>query len=271
MKNPLLPIRAKIIQKIKENSLINTFRLQFETKVQKEFQFAAGQFLMIGLPGFGDAPFTLASNRHDSREYFDVSIRTAGELTEKINELEVGDYLYIRGPFGNGFPEVKRNLIIVGGGCGFIPLRSVLVENMLRTDIKVQAFMGCRNHDSVVFERELESWKSKISMHVILEETEFPNWSTQKGFVTDLIKTTELLKDADVYVCGPEPMYKFVVKVLEEKGILPKDIYLSLERRMHCGVGVCQHCALGSCYVCKDGPVYSVEFLRGLPKEYIDV
>lgn len=271
MKNSFLPQKAIIISVKKENDLINCFRLKFDTKIQKDFQFIAGQFLMVGLPGYGDAPFTLSSDARKSQDYFEICVRTAGELSEKINSLKKGDSLYIRGPFGNGFPDVKSNLIIVGGGCGFIPLKSIILENMNRSDIKIQTFMGCRSRNTIVFESELSKWKEKFDLKVILEDSPYVGFSSEKGFVTDLISQANLLPESVVFCCGPEPMYKFVAKVLNERGITSNKIYFSLERRMYCGTGQCQHCVCGPVYTCKDGPVFTHEYLKGLGKEHIDI
>ena len=269
MKNNLLPERAKIIAKTKENDLIYSFRLQFSSARQTKFDYVAGQYLMLGVPGFGEGPFTVSSDPRVSHEYFDVCIRSVGDLTRKINSLAVGDYLYVRGPYGNGFPEVKQNLIIVGGGCGFIPLKAVILENLERHDIQMQTFLGCRNSGSLVFERELGSWKKKFDLQVILEDGSLPGFSSGAGFVTDLLKKTTLLDNPIVFMCGPEIMYKFVAEALIARGVRPENLYLSLERRMSCGQGVCQHCAVGPKYVCKDGPVFTYPFLKSLTAEEI--
>ncbi len=256
---------VKIIKVIKENSITNTLFLKFDN--QKEFRFLAGQFMMIGLPGFGECPISISSNPKKSGKNFSLTIRSAGELTSKLNGLKAGAKVFARGPFGNGFPEVNRNLILIGGGCGFIPLMSVCEENRARKDIKMQLFFGCANKASLVFEREYKKIQDVHDFRIILEKEKLEGFSEETGFVTKLIHDAQLMDKAMVFVCGPDLMYKFVVKELLTKGIKPVDIYLSLERRMHCGVGVCQHCALGTKYVCKDGPVFSYEFLKNF-KQY---
>ena len=240
----------KIIKVIKENAITNTFFLKFDN--QKEFRFLAGQFMMIGLPGFGECPISISSNPKLADKFITLTIRSAGELTKKLNGLKSGAKVFVRGPFGNGFPEVDRNLILIGGGCGFIPLLSVCEENRARKDIKMQLFFGCANKQSLVFQREYQKIKAKHDFKIILEKEVMDGFSDEVGFVTELIRKNDLLENAEVFVCGPDLMYKFVVKELLAKGIKPTDIYLSLERRMHCGVGVCQHCAIGTKYVCKD-------------------
>jgi NAD(P)H-flavin reductase len=264
MHNVYEPKRVKITKVIKENAITNTLFLKFDN--QKEFKFLAGQFMMIGLPGFGECPISISSNPKLADKYFTLTVRIAGELTGKLNSLKTGAKVFVRGPFGNGFPEVDRNLILIGGGCGFIPLMSVCEENRARKDIKMQMFFGCANKQSLVFQREFQKIKSKHDFNIILEKETLDGFSVETGFVTELIKKNELLANAKVFVCGPDLMYKFVVKELLNKGIKPTDIYLSLERRMHCGVGVCQHCAIGTKYICKDGPVFSYDFLKNVPQ-----
>lgn len=264
MKNNYQLQPAKIKRVVTENSITNT--IYFELKDQNNFEFLAGQFMQIGLPGFGECPISISSNPKDASKFFTLTIRDVGELTNKLNNLKKGDTAYVRGPFGNGFPEVNKNLVIIGGGCGYIPLRGVFEENRRRKDIKIQLFIGCRNEDSLVFVRDLPRIKANHDLNLILEEQSYSGYSRLKGFVTDLLKKQKILKKSMIFVCGPEIMYKFVVKELLKKGIDPKDIYLSLEKRIHCGVGLCQHCAIGTKYVCKDGPVFNYDFLKDLPK-----
>ncbi len=250
---------ARVIKVINENPITRTLRLQI--KNQEKFQFLAGQFMMIGLPGFGECPISISSNPKEAAKSFSLTIREVGELTVKLNRLKQGETVYVRGPFGNGFPLVNKSLILIGGGCGFIPLRSVYEENKSRKDIKLQILFGCATQDSLVFKKEYSKIKNKHDFNLILEKETMPGFSSQKGFVTDLIKKKKLLNDALVFICGPEVMYKYVVKELLVKKVKPENIYFSLEKRMHCGLGVCQHCAIGTKYVCKDGPVFNYEFL----------
>ncbi|KKR07035.1 MAG: Cytochrome-c3 hydrogenase subunit gamma [Parcubacteria group bacterium GW2011_GWC2_39_14] len=262
MKNVYEIFSAKIIKVTTENPTTKTLFLKL--KDQSKFQFLAGQFMMIGLPGFGECPISISSAPQNASNYFTLTIRTVGELTEKLNSFKVGETVFVRGPFGNGFPQVTKNLILIGGGCGYIPLRSVYEENKNRKDIKMQILIGCRDEDSLVFESDYESMNKKHELGLIMEKPKSKKYGSAKGFVTDLIKKVDLLPDALVFLCGPAIMYGFVVKELLEKGVNLSNIYLSLEKRMHCGLGVCQHCAIGSKYVCKDGPVFNAKYLKSV-------
>lgn len=262
MKNVYEILPAKIVKVTAENPITKTLYLKL--KNQSKFQFLAGQFMMIGLPGFGECPISISSTPQIATKYFTLTIRTVGELTEKLNSLKVGEAVFVRGPFGNGFPEVTKNLILIGGGCGFMPLRSVYEENKNRKDIKMQIFIGCRDEDSLVFVPDYEAMKKKHDFNLIMEKAKTKKYGSAKGFVTDMIKSKELLTDALVFLCGPAIMYGFVISELEKKGVTLANIYLSLEKRMHCGMGVCQHCAIGSKYICKDGPIFNADYLRSI-------
>ncbi|MFH0779601.1 MAG: FAD/NAD(P)-binding protein [Parcubacteria group bacterium] len=255
MKNSYLLEPAKVIKAIKESPTAVT--LFFKMENQKNFGFLAGQFMQISLPGFGECPISISSNPKDAGRHFSLTIRGAGDLTRRLNKLQRGDTTFVRGPFGNGFPEVTGNLVLISGGCGLAPLRSVYLENKNKKNVKIQIFHGCRDASQIVFHDEFDSICENCDFNVILEKDKLPGYSDQTGFVTNLIKNKKLLPDAKIFMCGPEAMYKNVVKELIAKGVKPEDIYVSLENRMHCGVGVCQHCACKTKYVCKDGPVFN--------------
>ncbi len=268
MLNSYLLRQVKVMKVVVENATTRT--LYFQLKDQGKFQFLAGQFMQIGSPGFGECPISISSNPKDSKKYFTLTIRAVGELTRKLISLKKGDTAFVRGPFGNGFPEVTKNLVLIGGGCGFIPLMSVYEENKKRKDIKIQTFFSGKNKESIIFGDECKKMKQSGDFNCILEEDAWIGFSSKKGRVTDLLKNKKILNDALILVCGPAGMYKPVVKELLRQKVTPANIYLSLEKRMHCGVGVCQHCAVGTKYVCKDGPVFSYEYLRTLTEYNFD-
>jgi sulfhydrogenase subunit gamma (sulfur reductase) len=268
MLNSYLLRQVKVLKVVVENSTTRTLYLKF--KDQEKFQFLAGQFMQIGLSGFGECPISISSNPKDAKKHFTLTIRAVGELTRKLVSLKRGETAFVRGPFGNGFPEVTKNLVLIGGGCGFIPLISVYEENKRRKDIKIQTFFSGKNKDSIVFGVECKKMKEIWDFNGILEEGIWPGFSTKQGLVTDLLKNKKVLSDALVFVCGPAGMYKPAVKELLKQKIAPANIYLSLEKKMYCGVGVCQHCAVGTKYVCKDGPVFSYEYLRTVAEYNFD-
>lgn len=262
MQNPYKIEKAKIIKKEKQNDLTYLFRLKLPVNLQKRFEFLPGQFMQAGLMGFREAPISICSNAKDSKKFFELTIRGVGRITNKLISFNVGDEILVRGPFGNGFPEPKdKNLILIGGGCGFVPLRSAIETYKKNKKIKMQIFIGCKDKNTLFFQNQFSAWKKISDFNLILEKGTLLGLFRKSGFVTELLDKP-LVENALVLVVGPPVMYKAVVKKLLQKGIKPEDIYLSLEKRMYCGQGVCQHCAIGTKYICKDGPVFSYKELK---------
>lgn len=258
---------AKILEVKKESIDTKLFTISFsDRKEQKRFKFEHGQFMMVGLPGTGESAFDICSSSRDNKKYFQVAIRDVGKVTSKLHSLKKGDMVFVRGPFGRGFPTdvlKKRNLLLIGGGCGTVTFRSIILDylNGLLGKDKMQVFYGCLNQETTLFKSETTAWRKKIEYDVVLEKPR-KGWEGEKGLITALFDSHQILSNAVALVCGPPVMYKFVVQKLKEKNFKDEDIYLSLERRMSCGIGVCQHCAVGSKYVCTDGPVFSLKEIK---------
>jgi len=241
-----------------------------DKKWQSNFDFIHGQFMMVGLGGWGEAPFDICGSRANRKKNVEVTIRTVGPLTQKLHELKRGDEVLMRGPFGNGMPAFskleRKNLLLVGGGCGAVTLRSILeeyTEPKFKRDFKMQVFWGCLDRDTILFKNRHAAWKKHVDFNLILEKPP-KGWKGERGLVTKLFDKKEVLEDASALVVGPPIMYRFVIPKLKEHGFRDEDIYLSFERKMYCGLGVCQHCAIGPYYVCKDGPVFSYSMVKGI-------
>jgi sulfhydrogenase subunit gamma (sulfur reductase) len=266
MINPYESKIAKVIKIKKQTPDTKLFTFVFKNKKnQTEFIFNHGQFMMAGLPGFGEAPFDICSNIFDT-SVVELSIREVGELTSKFHELKVGDEILLRGPYGHGIPKIeslaKPNLLLIGGGCGFVTLKSIIEDYIknYKNNIKAQVFYGALDENSLLFSDRHKQWEKYLDLQVILDKPKEQN-KYQQGLITKLITKENVLSNSTVIMCGPPVMYRFVIKELEKLNFLPSDIYVSLERRMHCGVGICYHCAIGAKLVCKDGPVFKYEEL----------
>lgn len=301
MDNIYLPKPAHVIDAYPEadNSAILTLKM----KDWSRFKFRAGQFAMVGFPGWGEAPFDICSSPLENK-IFQFCIRRVGSLTEKLAGLKRGDECLVRGPLGNGFDYLAKlepkNLLFLGGGCGFVTVRPIMKEIIARElykDRKIQVFYGARAEENILFAREQEEWAEYVDVKIILEnppaqkngrnkrngrnekdkgdEIKSIRAKSQaiadhsaraeskkyyKGLITDLFKQVEVVSPASIIMCGPPVMYRFCIQRLGLK-CLPESTYLLMERRMHCGVGLCEHCALGPYYVCKDGPVFTLEQL----------
>jgi sulfhydrogenase subunit gamma (sulfur reductase) len=271
MKNPYSPIETEIM-KIEELTPINrlfTFKIKDE-ETRNNFKFRHGQFFILSVPGFGEAPFGFCSSPTIT-DYFQASVDKRGVLTSRLFELKKGDLIGIRGPYGNGFDRKKiksRNLVLVAGGCGLSPLRTIIQDASLNPQNfqKIQIFYGCRNPELLSFKNDYKNWSKNIEMNLTVDSPD-QNWKNNVGVVTNLLNAVKIKKDSVAILVGPPIMYKFVVKKLLELGLAEEDIYVSLERRMSCGVGICQHCALvNGGYVCADGPVFSYAEIKNVPE-----
>ncbi|MDD5625666.1 MAG: FAD/NAD(P)-binding protein [Patescibacteria group bacterium] len=266
MKNSYQP-KIAVIKKIKiQTPEVKLFTLQFKNKEdQKNFEFIPGQFIEVGLPSFSEAPFAVCSNPNDSDKNFQICVRIAGQLTKKIHQLKINDQLTVRGPFGNGFPNnLTGNILLIGGGLGLVPLRPLILANQNNRNFKMQIFYGACEAKDLLFQNEYKIWQKSANLALTLDK-QCPNWKGNVGLITTLFDKIKVDSSAIAILCGPPVMYKFVIQKLKQAGLDDANIFLSLERRMHCGIGVCQHCSVGSKYACKHGPIFSYQELKNIP------
>lgn len=271
MINPYYPEIARVIKVKKVAEGMNLLTLAFQQRKQVQFKYSAGQFVEVGLPGYGEAPFDLCSPV-EMKNAFQVTVREVGELTRKLDRLKNGDRVFVRGPFGNGFPGAaklkKKNLLIVGGGCGMITFRSIILDAAKNKDYKkIQVFYGVKTPGELLYRDEYPLWRKGVELELIIDKPH-PKWQGKVGLITTLFDQTKIVENAYALLCGPAVMYKFVLAKLKALNFKDEDIFLSLERRMECGLGVCQHCSPGfsSVYVCKQGPVFAYSQLKEMPE-----
>lgn len=272
MKNEYLPIPA-VIEKIeKETFDVKTYTIKFsDPKKMAEFTYQQGQFAEISVLGIGEAPISITSSP-SRKGFLEFTIRASGKVTNAIHNLNIGDTLHLRGPYGNTFPfeELKgKNLYFIAGGIGLAPLRSLI--NLVfdnRDDFQhIKILYGAKTPDEICFKPELEQWK-KISDTEVWLTVDHPcdGWGCKVGVVTELWKETKINpENAVAILCGPPIMIKFVSLKLTESGFKDKDIIMTLERYMKCGIGKCGHCNIGEKFICVDGPVFSYDQVKMLP------
>ena len=260
--NPLMPRRAIIAQKIDETH--DTFSLRLSLVDGRTFSCRPGQFNMLGIPDAGEAPFSFSSL--DLRGgSFVHTIRSAGNVVGALMQLTEGDYVGLRGPYGNGWPLDKakgKNVILIAGGIGMAPLRP-LVYHILRNrqDFRqVYLLYGARTPADLLYKDELKDWALDITVLLSADEIDGKDPSgIHEGLVTTLFEYMDVpLWETVTFTCGPPIMMKFVSAGLVLDGQNENDIYVSFERRMKCGIGHCGHCQIGPKYVCRDGPVFSL-------------
>ena len=270
----LVPMIGVVTDIRQETPDVKTFRVN-APEGGKLFEHKPGQCAMVSVPGVGEAMFSITSSP-TNKEYQEFSIKKCGVLTDYLHELQVGDEITVRGPYGNAFPvetELKgKDLLFVAGGIGLAPLRSVInyvLDN--RDDYgKVDILYGSRSADDLVQLKEIqEVWMKAKDTNVYLTiDRPQEGWDGHVGFVPSDLSELELSTDKTVLVCGPPIMIKFVLGALTEMGFSKEQAYTTLELRMKCGVGKCGRCNIGSKYVCKDGPVFRCDEVDELPNEY---
>jgi sulfite reductase subunit B len=272
MKGIYTPNLVKIEKIIQETPDIKTIRLAIE---DKNFTFLPGQFIELSVPNIGEAPFCISSSP-TWRNYIECSIKKMGKVTQAIHELEEGDMVGIRGPYGNGFPidmMKGKNLIFVGGGIGIAPLRSLIWYCIDNRDYfkEMTIIYGARSVADLVYKEELEKFKTMPHIKTILTVDpggETKEWEGKIGFVPTILEEVHpSSKDAFLITCGPPIMIRIVLRLIDKLGFHPEQVITTLERKMQCGVGKCGHCMIGNIYVCKDGPVFTYKEIKEFQEE----
>jgi NAD(P)H-flavin reductase len=229
------------------------------------FKYRPGQFAMISVLGAGEAPFSISST--PSRPgLLEFCIRKAGTVTNALFRMKENDLIGFRGPYGNGFPVEKmrdKDILIVVGGLGAAPLRSVLLYCLDNRDQfrSVSLLHGAKRPAEMIFREEFFSLKGRddLECHLAVDEDDTGTWTENIGVVTTLFPLLKKIDSSNTYalVCGPPVMYRFVIKEFVKLNIPKDQILMTLERRMKCGVGKCGHCAIDYIYTCLDGPVFT--------------
>jgi len=259
--DPMLPEPYRIERILKETG--DTFTLELEsTNGAGIAAFSAGQFNMLYVFGVGEVPISISGDPGKPGRMVHT-IRAVGAVTKVIRTWKCGSVIGLRGPYGKGWPieESRGNdIIIIGGGIGLAPLRPALYRLIFERQKygRVILLYGTRTPADILFHRELESWRGRLDLDVyVTVDRAIASWRGNVGVVTTLIpKASFDPLQTTAFVCGPGVMMRFTALELERRGIPSENIYLSLERSMKCGIGLCGHCQLGPCFICKDGPVF---------------
>lgn len=277
LNNEYIPYPARIEDIKQETFDTKTFRVGIvDPALASSFDYRPGQFMQISVLGAGEIPISITSSP-SQKGYLEFTIRATGQVTNAIHSLKKGDILFLRGPYGNGFPFERlrnKNIYFIAGGIGIVPLRSLINLIMGERDnfLDVKILYGAKTPRDLCFKEELIEWGNNSKTEVLLTvDDPIDDWPHSTGVVTELWNETEIDADNAVsIVCGPPIMVRFVVSKLLESGFLANEIIIILERHMKCGVGKCGHCTIGSKFVCIDGPVFSYEQIRSFPtKEHV--
>jgi sulfhydrogenase subunit gamma (sulfur reductase) len=271
------PYLMEIENIIEETPDVRTFRLKFKDEEEANmFSFKAGQFGEYSVFGEGESTFCVAS-APTRKGYIECTFRKAGRVTNALANLEIGDTVGFRGPYGNTFPIEEwegKNILYIAGGIALPPMRCVIWNTLdLRDKYKdITIIYGARTVKDLVYKHELEDWAARPDVRLITTVDpggQTPDWKGETGFVPAVLeKIAPSSENTIAVLCGPPVMIKFTMPVLKKLGFHDRDIFTTLENRMKCGFGKCGRCNVGKVFVCKDGPVFTYEQILELPEEY---
>jgi sulfite reductase subunit B len=264
-----LPVMAEVLKVEQLTALERLFTLSMPEGLSLGNR--PGQFVEVSLMGIGEAPISVSSSPSRSNGTFELCIRRAGDLTNALHQLQPGQDLGIRGPFGTGFSLEKmkgKDILFAAGGLGLAPLRSLINEVLDNRGSfeRVIILYGTKHPSEILFKDELLAWSERadVEFHMTVDRAD-DDWKGHVGVITTLFAPLAVNPRNTVSaICGPPVMYRFVLMELLSKGIPETQIYLSLERRMKCGVGKCGHCQINSYYCCLDGPVFNYAQIKGV-------
>lgn len=270
----LIPLIGEVTDIRIDTPDVKTFRVN-ALGGGKLFEHIPGQCAMLSIPGSGEAMFSITSSP-TNKEFMEFSIKKCGCLTNWLHDMEVGQQITVRGPYGNGFPvesEFKgKDLLFIAGGIGLAPLRSVI--NYCRDNRenygKIDIVYGSRSKEDLVdYQEIINEWckEDGVNVHLTIDR-EQEGWDGHVGFVPNYVKELGFDTNKTAIICGPPIMIKFTLAGLIELGFDKTQVYTTMELKMKCGVGKCGRCNIGNKYVCKDGPVFRCDQLDEMPDEY---
>lgn len=270
----LIPYVGIVTEITQQTPDVKTFRVEAPGG-GKLFEHKPGQCAMLSVPGISEAMISITSSPTNT-EYMEFSVKKCGCLTEWLHAMEVGQMITVRGPYGRHFPVydelLGKDLLIIAGGIGLAPVRSVI--NYVRDNRDkfgtVDIVYGSRSKDDLVYYKEIvEEWMQTegFNVHLTIDNPQ-EGWDGHVGFVPNFVKELNPDLKKTVLMCGPPIMIKFTLAGLMDLGFKKEQVYTTMELRMKCGIGKCGRCNIGNKYVCKDGPVFRFDELDELPNEY---
>lgn len=241
---------------------------KFKMDSEEDLKYMPGQFMKISMPGIGECPISITSSpTRNPGDRLEMVIRAVGTVTRALHELRPGDRVGLRGPFGTSFPVNgrmrKKDILIICGGLGHVPLKSVIeyvIDERPRYG-HITILIGNRSPENRLFVEQILDWKQREDI-TCMETVDVadPSWGGNVGPITTLLPRVRLFSpDTVCIICGPPIMYKYVLRGLGSLEIDKSNVYMSLERRMKCGVGKCGHCQINNVYGCQDGPVFTYQ------------
>lgn len=258
----LIPKVAIIKDVINESADVKSFVLEY--KENQKIQSFPGQFVEVTVQGIGESTFAVSRQNADNKEFI-VSVKRMGHLTKMLHRLTSGEFIGIRGPYGNKFPIEEwqgKKVFIIGGGIGLAPLRpvidAILAERNKFRDLEI--VFGARSPQDILFKEDLKKWQEDptIKLHTTID-IPYEGWSGRVGFIPSLVKELAFKPDnAVAVICGPPIMIRLTVEALKDLNWSDNSIFTTLEMKMQCGIGQCGRCNIGGKLICKEGPVFKL-------------
>lgn len=270
MPTPYMIHPARIISRRTETEGIYTFTTQFiDPALRRSYAFRAGQFNMLYAFGVGEVPISIVSDPAEPQA-LEHTIRIAGRVTGVMAGWKVGEVVGVRGPYGNGWPVEEargRDIVIITGGLGCAPVVGLINYIFRRRDQygELHILHGVKTPNDLLYRERFDEWRRAPRTKVYLT-TDYPDksWHYRIGVVTELFNELTAPPSSIAIMCGPEVMMRLAAHSLRERGISDDAIFLSMERRMECAVGLCGHCQYREHFVCKDGPIFSYRTVKEL-------
>lgn len=261
MNNPVQPSRCEILHVQQESAHEWTFRVATDARPDH------GQFMQLSIPKVGEAPISVSA-RGDG--WLEFTIRSVGRVTDHIFTKRAGDALFLRGPYGKGWPMEAfrgKHMVVITGGTGLASARSMLrfFSETPGYTRDVWLLAGFKDEEDIIFREELRAWRERFHTVYTLDAGRREGWRT--GFVTEFVREIPFGAFDGAYavaVVGPPAMMHFTGLELVKRGAEPDNIWMSFSRKMSCGTGKCGHCRINEVYVCLDGPVFPYSVASGL-------
>jgi len=270
---PMLPVPFTVRSLVRET--YDTFTFSLEPLNRSNSQtFQPGQFSMLWAFGIGEIPVSISGNSADSSS-LTYTVRSVGQVSKALVHLKPQESVGVRGPFGTAWPVKEacgKDVVLVAGGIGLAPLRSVIYHVLSNRDHygRLIIIYGTRTPRDLLFRKELAQWAKQPRTNVLTTvDSSGLSWRGHVGVVTNLFRYAQLNPSNSLaMICGPEVMMRFAARELETRGLPSPAIYLSMERNMKCAIGFCGHCQWGPHFICKDGPVFPYNRIRALTEHH---
>lgn len=254
MMNGYLPLKSEILEIIQHTDIEYTFRMAYKGEVKP------GQFFEVSIPKYGECPISVSGI---GEEFIDFTIRRVGKVTDELHNFKVGDGFFIRGPYGNGF-DIKdykgKEVIVAAGGSGLAPVKGIIdiIHDNQEEYKNFNLLVGFKSPEDILFKQELKVWDEDLKVTLTVDQAE-DGYQGNVGLITQYVEDIKIndMNNVAVVIVGPPMMMKFTVEAFLKRGIREEHIWVSYERKMHCGIGKCGHCRMDDTYICIEGPVFN--------------